>query len=73
MIPNPLKLLNPANWYHIGKTLVGLVFRLNGLACGLIVVALGVWLMFGDGTNYGDAPYYIMGIGGANVLFSVFK
>lgn len=73
MIPNPLKLLNPANWYHIGSSLIGLLCRLNGFACGLIVIALGGWLMFGEGTNYGDVPYYVIGIGGLNVLYSVFK
>jgi uncharacterized membrane protein YuzA (DUF378 family) len=73
MIPNPLKLLNPANWYYIVSTLVGLLCRLNGLACGLIVIALSAWLLFGDGSNYGDIPYYIAGIGGVNILYSVFK
>jgi uncharacterized membrane protein YuzA (DUF378 family) len=67
MIPNPLKLLNPLNWIPI-------IRAVNGLICGLIVVALGAWLMFGEGgTNYGDIPYYVMGIGGINVLCSVFK
>lgn len=66
MIPNPLKLLNPLNWIPIIKCV-------SGVTCGLIVVALGAWLMFGDGTNYGDLPYYVMGVGGISTICSVFK